>query len=330
MQILVTGATGLLGNNVVRRLLERGDDVRVLVRPTADRRPLERLEVARVEGDITDGDSVEQSLRGVDAVVHCAGRVQIGWSCAAAFTRVNVEGTRHIARAALRRGIRMVHVSTINTLGVGRKNRAADEDWADPNIVPCPYVVSKRAAESAVRELIEQGLDAVIVYPGFMLGPWDWKPSSGQMVLQVARRWTPVAPTGGVSVCDVRDVTAGVLAALDRGRPGDRFVLAGENLRYWHLWKMIAEITGGGRPWFPAGPVQRIIGGAFGDLWGKWTGTEPEVNSAAVKMSSQLHFFSSERARQELGYQSRPARESIADAWNWFMAHGYADRARMA
>ncbi len=327
MNVLVTGATGLLGNNVVRKLLERNEQVRVLVRAGSDPRPLEGLAVCRVEGDVTDARSVARAAESVDAVIHCAGCVRIGWSDLELHRRVNIEGARHVAEAARERAIRLVHVSTINTFGVARKGRVADEEWADRHVVPCPYVATKQAAEAAIDSAIEQGLDAVIVNPGFMLGPWDWKPSSGQMILQVARRWTPLAPVGGVSVCDVRDVAAAIVEALDRGERGRRYVLGGENLRYRELWNLIAEVTGSRGPLLPAGPLQRWIGGAFGDLWGKLSGSEPEVNSAAVKMSSQLHFFSSELARKTFGYQSRPVRQSITDAWNWFVDHGYADRA---
>ena len=326
MRLLVTGSTGLLGNNVVRQLVARGDEVRVLVRSSADPRPLEGLRVEVITGDVTSVQDIEDAVEGVDAVIHCAGVVRIGWSDAETFHRVNVEGTQLVAKAARKQGARLVHVSTINTLGVATRRRVADETWADPRVVLCPYVTSKRAGESVVREQIGEGLDAVIVHPGFMLGPWDWKPSSGEMILEVARRWTPLAPTGGVSVCDVRDVAEGVLSALERGRRGESYVLGGENLRYWRLWKLIAEVSGGSAPWVPAGPINRMIGGAFGDLWGKVTGVEPAVNSAAAKMASQLHFFSSDKAKRELGYTSRPARESITDAWHWFLEHGYVDR----
>ncbi len=117
----------------------------------------------------------------------------------------------------------MVYVSTINTLGVGTRDRLADEEWvAGPN-VPCPYVMSKQAAERSVREQIERGLDACIVHPGLMFGPWDWKPSSGRMLIEVVQRFTPLAPAGGISVCDVRDVAQGIVDGPRRGPDRPRF-----------------------------------------------------------------------------------------------------------
>ena len=217
----------------------------------------------------------------------------------------------------------MVYVSTINSLGVGARDRPADEEGtAGPN-VPCPYVLSKQAGERAVQRQTEEGLDAVIVHPGLMFGPWDWKPSSGRMLLEVAKRFTPLAPAGGISVCDVRDVAAGILAALEKAPTGRGFVLAGHNVTYLKLWQLFADVAGGSRPICRSGPLMRIVAGRLGDLWGRITGQEADVNSAAVKMSDLYHYFSSARAQRELGYSIRPIEESIGDAWEWFRKYGF-------
>jgi dihydroflavonol-4-reductase len=216
MKVLVTGATGLVGNNVVRLLLENEVPVRALVRATADPRPLAGLDVDIVEGDVCDARSVAEACRGVDAILHAAGFVQIGWTGLSTFTAINVEGTRQIAEAARAAGCRMVYVSTINTIGVSSRERPADEQWsAGPNI-RCPYVVTKQQAEEVVMEYAARGLDAVIVNPALMFGPWDWKPSSGRLLLEVAKLAVTVSPPGGSSVCDVRDVAQGILLALKR------------------------------------------------------------------------------------------------------------------
>ena len=323
MRILVTGSTGLLGNNVARQLLKGGHEVRALVRRSHDPRSLQGLDLERATGDVCDLKSIEAAMHDVSTVIHCAGCVKIGWSELDTHQQVNVEGTRNVASAAHQRQIRLIHVSSINALGMATKTRTADESWADPGIVPCPYVVTKQQAERVIDELVADGLDAAVVNPGFMLGPWDWKPSSGQMVLQVARRWTPISPSGGVSVCDVRDVATAAITAIEKAGVGQRYVLGGENMPYFQLWKLIAEVTGSKGPWISARPLQRIIAGAYGDIWGRFTQTEPEINSAAVKLSSQRHFFSSHRAQQELDYHSRPVRESIQDSWKWFSEHGF-------
>ena len=323
MTLLVTGATGLVGNNVTRLLLNRGQAVQVLVRENYDPRSFAGLAVEIKLGDVRDAESVRRACQGVSAVIHAAALVHIGWSRREEQRAINVDGTRHVAAAALAEHVRLVHVSTVNALGIGRRDRAADEESPQAGQVPCGYVVTKREAEAVVQQHVARGLNAVIVNPGFMLGPWDWKPSSGQMLLQVARHFTPLAPTGGATVCDVRDVAEGLLAALERGRCGRNYILGGHLMSYRDLWRLIAEVTGWKPPWFRAGPLMRVIGARGGDAWGRWTGREPSLNSAAVKMSGQFHYHSSARAQAELGYRNRPIRETIEAAWRWFQEHGY-------
>lgn len=325
--ILVTGATGLLGNNIVRDLLAQGEQVRILTRELRTTRPLDGLAVERLQGDLRDPQATAEAVSGVDLVIHSAGHVHIGWSQQDLHRAINVEGTRHLAQAAQKVRARMVYVSSVNALGLGAKDFEADEDTARPGICPCPYVTSKAAAEELVLEQVAAGLDAVIVNPGFMLGPWDWRPSSGRMMLEVATKFAPLAPSGSFNVCDVRDVSAGTLAAAKAGRTGQKYILGGHNLSYFALWKKMAQVAGKRGPWFPAGPMQRWIGGWSGDLWHRLTGKEPDLNSAGVWMSSQHHRFRSDRAIKELGYKIRPLKETVQDAWNWFVEYGYVKRA---
>ena len=323
MQILVTGATGLLGNNVVRALLARQLRPRVLVRETSDPRPLEGLDVDLVYGDIRDAAAVEAACQGVDVAVHAAGYVKIGWSDRELHQAINVEGAGNVARAIHQQQGRLIHVSTVNTLGVAAANQVADEESVKQPIIPCPYVESKRAAEVEIRQLVEAGLDAVIVQPAFMLGPWDWKPSSGAMLLEVARRFMPFAPRGAMSLCDVRDVAQGILAAIDRGTCGRNYILAGHNMSYLESWQLFARITGTRAPWMRAGPLGVRGVGIMNDLIAKITGRESELNSAATRLSGMFHCFSSERAQTELGYQIRAVDTIVEDAWQWFCDHGY-------
>ncbi len=324
MVTLVTGSTGLVGNNVVRRLVAEGRPVRVLTRATADSRPLADLsEVERCEGDVRNAQAVQRAMQGVTAVIHAAASVHIGWSGMAEAQAVNVEGTYHVAQAALAAGARMVHVSSIDALAVWRGGPPVTEETPIAKGIQSPYVVTKRAAEYVVRDFVARGLWAVIVNPGFMIGPYDWKPSSGQMLLSVARGWGLWVPTGGNCFCDVRDVTSGILAALERGQAGRNYILGGHILSYRQAWRIFAEVSGGTPPVFPIGPLIRYGAGYVGDLVGKLTGKEPIVNSAATAIASRKRNFSSARAESELGYKVRPLRESAADAWAWFRANGY-------
>ena len=214
-----------------------------------------------------------------------------------------------------------MHIGTVNTLAVGTLQQSADENTPLDNAggqIPCSYVDSKRAGVAEVLLAVEDGLRATIVHPAFMLGPWDWKPSSGRMVLELAKNFTPIAPSGGVSLCDSRDVATASIAAIERGGDdGRQYILAGHNWSYRQLWDELSERVGSSKTVMKAGPLQRWIGGVGGDTWAKLTGKEPDINSASVKMSHQIHWYNSQRAIDELGYKIRPAAETLDECCDW-------------
>jgi len=322
MKVLVTGATGFVGNNVTRALLAQGYDVRVLVRNPEDK-SLVGLEVTSITGDLRDATILLDACNGVDRVIHVAAKVHIGWSQLTEHREINVEGTRNVAIAALEHDARMVYVSSVDALGIGASDRPADEESPRTGKIPCSYVISKTESEVALRELIDDGLQATIVNPGFMLGPWDWKPSSGRMLLEVASRHTPLAPTGGMTLCHIDDVTQGILAAMEKGAVGRNYILGGHTISYFDAWRLFAEVSGGKPPKKLMGPLIQAIAGGVGDLLAKITRRESDINSAAIKMSSLFHYYSSARAEAELDYTISPLRSSVEDAWNWFTENGY-------
>ena len=324
MTVLVTGSTGLLGNNVARILIETGHHVRLLVRQQPDFRPLADLDVDIVTGDIRNQVDVQQAVDGCDWVIHSAGYVQIGWSNSDLHNEINAKGTDHVAAACRHAGVKMVHVSTADTLGIGSWDSPVDERSTFDGHILYPYVVSKRAGEQNVQNHVEKGLNAVIVNPTFMLGPWDWKPSSGRMLLRVAARPTPIAPSGGNNFCDARDVARGILSAAERGQTGRRYILGGHNHSYFDAWKLFAKVTGGRPPRMSAGPLMQLIAGRAGDLWGYLCGKEPEVNSASTAIARLPHYFTCDRAIRELDYQVRPLHQTVSDTWRWFVDQGYA------
>lgn len=322
MRALVTGATGLLGNNLVRLLLHNGAEVSAMSTSASRSRALAKLDVERIEADVRDRDAVTRATDGVDVVFHCAGVVSIGWSHDAEHQAVNFGGTKNVADALRGRGVRLVHVSSVNALGIAWPDRIGTEDDYDPRITPCPYVTSKRAGEQYVARQVANGdLDAVIVYPGYFLGPWDWKPSSGQLLLGIAKHYSPWVPTGGASLSDARDVAEGALAAFQLGKTGRRYILAGHNLRYREVFQLVAECVGSHRPILPVGPVVRTFGAWGSTMIERVTGSEPLVNSAMLHMARMRTWFSSQRAIDELGYHIRPADQIVRDAWEWLRAH---------
>lgn len=318
MPILVTGGTGFVGNNVVRALLEQGDQVRVLVRSTAPQPCFEDLDVEFVEGDICDSDSVTTACEGVDAVIHVAAMVQIGWSQLERQRAVNVGGTINVATAALANEIRMVYVSSVDALGIGSEEQPANEESPRTGKIQCSYVVSKSESEQELQKVISDGLDAVIVNPGFMLGPYDWKPSSGKMLLGVTKKQPLIAPSGGMTLCHIKDVTAGILAALEKGRAGRNYILGGTTMPYFDAWRLFAEVAGTKPPKRRMGPVIMKIAGFVGDCVSKLWCRELDINSAAIQMGAQFHYYDSSRAIEELGYVITDSRTTVDDAWNWF------------
>ena len=323
MLVLVTGATGLLGNNVVRLLLQQGHQVRVLVRDPRIDKSLAGLNVEVVPGDLREPDQIATATIGADVVINSAAMVHIGWHKEKLMQQVNIEGAKAIGEAALKQGARLVHVSSVDALGVATEDAPHDETSPREGKVPCPYVLTKRAAEEELQKLFAQGLNGLIVNPALMFGPWDWKPSSGRMILSVVKNQPPLAPRGGGSVCDVRDVAAAIVTAMQKGNVGENYILAGENLRYVDLWRKIAEITGCRAPWGRMGPLVALAAGWCGDMWSQMDGQEAEVNSAAIRVSNQFHYYRSDKAMRDLNYRMRPVDQTIRDAWAWFQKHGY-------
>jgi dihydroflavonol-4-reductase len=265
---------------------------------------------------------VRRACAGVDAVLHAAAHVHIGWTQEDLHRAINIEGTRNIARGARAAGARLVYVSSINALGLGKLESPADEESALPGVVACPYVTSKREAERVLLDEVANGLEGMIVNPSLMFGPWDWKPSSGRMMLEVAKG-ALVGPRGAANFCDVRDVASGCIAAARIGKPGRNYVLGAYNSTYFDFWQRIARIVGARPPRVRVGPFIAYCGGIGGDLWARVSNREPAINSAMIGLSAQSHCFSSDRAKRELGYVVRPLDETLADAWAWFVQHGY-------
>lgn len=321
--ILVTGATGLLGNTIVRRLLAGGERVRVLARAPFATRALAELRVEIVVGDITDRMVVARAIDGASLAIHAAALVRIGRRDLEELRRVNVGGTDTIVDACMNARVRLLHVSSVDALGWGTTARPGTEDAPLTPDYGIAYVRTKRESQRLVLAAVERGLDATIVNPGFLLGPWDWRPSSGRLLIEAIRKpWLP-APPGGNDFCHADDVASGVLAAAARGRRGACYILGGQALSYADAFRAFRRAAGK-RP--QAWSLPRLvieIAGRAGDAAGWLFGREPELNSGAIAASSHPHHFDDMRARRELGYVSRDISATAADAVRWFQAEGY-------
>jgi dihydroflavonol-4-reductase len=323
---LVTGATGFVGSAVARALLARGHRVRVLARPNSDRRNLAGLTVEIAEGAMEDLPSLARAVAGCRYVYHVAADYRIWVPDPAPMFRANVDGTRDLLTAALEAGAeRVVYTSSVATLGLVPGGSADEETQNSVDDMIGPYKRSKFMAEEVARGFArERGLPVVIVNPSTPVGPGDIKPTpTGRLIVEAARGQMPAFVDTGLNIVHVDDVAEGHLAAAEKGRIGERYILGGENMALAEILAEVAQAVGRRPPWLrvPHGVLFPVAIGA--ELAARVTGRDPFVTLDGVRMSRKKMYFTSEKASQELGYAPRPAREAIADAVTWFEANGY-------
>jgi dihydroflavonol-4-reductase len=320
---LVTGATGFVGSAVARALAGAGHELRLLVRPGGDRRNLVGLDATLAEGDLTDAASLARAVRGCRYVVHVAADYRLWVPDPDNMMRANVQGTRALFLAAQAAGVeRIVYCSSVAALGLTGTTEPADETTpVHPEKIVGIYKQSKYRAEQAVLELIrERGLPAVIVNPSTPIGPRDIKPTpTGKMIRDAAAGRMPAFVDTGLNIVHVDDVAAGHVLALERGTVGERYILGGEDFSLGDLFGEIARLVGR-RPPRVKLPIGPLIPLAVACEFLARFGVEPVVTRETLAMARKKMFFSSAKARAELGYAPRPAGEAIADAVAWFGA----------
>ena len=322
---LLTGATGFVGAAVARALLDRGHRLRLLVRPTSDRANIAGLPAEVVVGDLTDPASLAAAAAGCRFVLHVAADYRIWVPAPAAMLAANVAGTVAMLRAAAAAGAeRIVYCSSVAALGLTTDATPADETTpVDPATIVSAYKRSKYLAEQAARDLARQGLPVVIVNPAAPVGPRDIKPTpTGRMILDAAAGRTPAYVNTGLNVVHVADVAAGHVAALERGRVGESYILGGENLSLRALLTLVAEEAGRAPPRLCL-PIGAVWPAALAmEAGARLFGIEPRVTRDYLRMARKRMFYSSAKAAAELGYTARPVRTAVADAIAWFRAEG--------
>ncbi len=327
MTVVVTGATGHIGANLVRALIDKGRPTRCLVH--VNRQALTGLNTEIVQGDIRDQESLCRAFRGAEVIYHLAANISLFMDDWPRLESVNVIGTRNVVEACLRAGVRrLVHFSSIHALVQEPLSTPVDESRPLVASRRCPpYDRSKAAAEKEVQRGIERGLDAVIINPTAIIGPHDYQPSYfGEALLALARRKLPGLVTGGFDWVDVRDVVEGAMRAEEQAPTGARYLLSGHWVSMCDIAAMVAEITGVSAPSFACPLWLARLGApvvtAFGGLNKKW----PLYTSVSMRALRSNRDISHERATRELGYQPRPFRETLIDTLRWFEENGQLTR----
>ncbi|MGH8127458.1 MAG: hopanoid-associated sugar epimerase [Gammaproteobacteria bacterium] len=323
--MLITGATGFLGSAVARAFVAAGYQVRLTVRANSPRDNLADLEAETVVADLADAPSLRAALEGCDGLVHVAADYRLFVPDPAPMYHINVEGTRELMKAALNAGVRrIVYTSSVATLGHRTDESPANETTpSTQDDMIGHYKRSKFLAEAAVRQLVaEDGLPAVIVNPSAPVGPRDIKPTpTGSMVFDAARGHMPAYLDTGLNIVHVDDAAAGHLAAYERGRVGERYILGGDNLPLREILGQIAQLAGRRAPRLRLAPGPLVPLAWCAEAWARATGTRPFFTRDELAMARHPMYYSSLKAEKELGYTHRPATQAFADALLWFGEH---------
>ena len=335
-RVVVTGAAGFIGSAVTRALLARDAQVVAVVEPGGDERNLEDLDVERHTVDLRDAPGVRDVCTGARFVFHLAAVYAFWARDPKLFAAVNVGGTLNVRAAVRSAGCeRLVYTSTVGVLGVDGTagGRPADEtSYADIAHLFGSYKRTKYVAEHEVLRAAAQGVPLSIVLPTFPLGPGDRRPTpTGKLIVDFLNGRMPAFVDTAMNVVHVDDLAAGHVAALERGGGGSSYILGGENRSMQSILDVLAECTGLRAPTRQVPKAVALAAGVASQfVEGRILRREPNVSIEAARMSTTHMVFDDTRARTEIGYTSRPARDAIEDSARWFVDHGYVDAKRMA
>ena len=320
--VAVTGGTGHIGGNLTRGLLAQRRPVRLLVHSATA--AVDGLDVERVAGDVLNPSSLDRAFDGAEVVYHVAGRISV-FRDAALVHQVNVIGTRNVVEACLRAKVkRLVHVSSVHAFAQAPFDQPITETRPlvdDKRALP--YDRSKAEGEREVQAGIAKGLDAVIINPSGVIGPYDFGPSRmGDVLIRLAQGRMPALMRAGYDFVDVRDVVAGALAAETKGRTGQHYLLSGGFVMLPAMAAMAAEITGRPAPRFASPIWLSRVGAPFLTLWALLTKTQPLFTQESISILAGNGQYLHDLASREFGYAPRPLRETLADTYAWFQSEG--------
>ena len=325
-KILVTGADGFLGNNVIRELLKRGYNVKGFLHLDHHTEATDELGIEQFHGDLLNESDVIKASFDCDFIVHTAASTSIWPARSALVRKVNIEGTRNIITASLQPHVkRLVYVGTASSFGFGTKENLGNE--TTPFIsdkYSLDYIDSKKEAQDIVLKAVQnQDLQAIIVNPTFMLGPNDTKPSSGALLLALYERKIPGYTSGGRNFVHIKDAAMAIANALTQGRIGQCYILGNENLTYKEFYTLVGTALNVKPPGLYIPKPFILLFGLIMQTIARITGKSAEISLPVAKISTDSHFFSSQKAIDELGLPQTPMALAIEEAFAWFKEHNY-------
>ena len=328
MKVFLTGATGFVGSHVARAYAEQGAELRLLTRSSSNLASLDGIAADTVVGDLRSPESLRSALLGCDALVHVAADYRLWVPDPADMYKANVDGTRDLLRLAREVGVpRVVYTSSVATMGFTKTNTIVDERTpvSEADMIG-HYKRSKWLAEQEAIAAARAGQHVMILNPTTPIGSADRKPTpTGRIVVDFLNRKFPAYVDTGLNLVDVAEIARMHVIALERGTPGERYILGGENLTLKQILDRMAAISGLPSPTMKV-PHAVAMAFAFFDetITGKLRGKEPRATVEAVRMGRKMMFASSAKAERELGFEVKPVEDALSSAMEWFVANGYA------
>jgi dihydroflavonol-4-reductase len=324
-KIVVTGGTGFIGSRLVNRLAAKGEDVYALVRASSDLAPLKECldKITLAYGDVTDYASLSGVINGAEEVYHCAGITYMGDRKNPLLQKINVDGTTNVLEACRKARVRrVVHVSSITAVGISGQNRKCDEEspW-NFDTIDLEYARTKHAAEKIVAEQVRKGMDCVIVVPAFVFGAGDINFNAGRIIKDVYNRKMPFYPMGGICVIDVEIVIDCLIAAMKKGRKGERYIIGGDNVSYRDLTQTIMQVTGVHQRALPL-PMWGAQVISFFLKFSRFSKERHKIsklfNMTMFNVASRFLYFDSSKAQRELGMRYEPFEQSIRRTFEFY------------
>ena len=328
MKVMITGADGFLGSNLIRELIKRSYEVRACLEPGRDGKTIQELDIEIVRCDILNPDDLYPAVTDCQVVIHTAASTSTWPSRSPGLSRINLDGTANVVRACRKAGVeRMIHVGTANSFGFGSKENPGNEK--NPFTAykyGLGYIDTKYEAHKTIMEEVKKNsFPAVVVNPTFMFGPYDSKPGSGSMILAIYHRQVPACSSGGRNFISVKDAACGIANAIEKGETGQAYILGNENLSYREIFAKIAAVVKVPPPRIVLPSFLTKAYGLMGSLKGAIFGRQPKISYPMARIACDTHFFSAQKAVNAIGLPQTPIEVAIREAFEWFRENGYLE-----